>query len=168
MLMSVKIATSGIALSKDTKILNKINHKIILEYHDEPVEICNQLSCNYTNYLMFRNSFIKSLYKVMAEQFDSIFKVNIKEDKVKIIIDWYSEKFNDDLFEWDFTKIKESVKEIFTTSGVIGRKDKFFINKGNLDELITINKHYGKENFIITLDFISEVFNVNAENEKNN
>ena len=141
-----------------------------MEYHDEPVEICNQSSCNYTNYLMFRNSFIKSLYKVMAQQFDSIFKVNIKEDRVKIYVDWYSEKFNDDLFEWDFTKIKESVKEIFTTSGVINKRDKFFLNKdkGNLDELITINKHYGKENFIITLDFISEVFNINAENKNNN
>ncbi len=155
--------------NKSKSVLNKLHYKLIIEYPDEPVEYCNNpSSCNYTNYLMFRNSCIKSLYKMMAEKFDSIFRLDVKNDNVKIIVDWYSNKFNDDLFEWNFDKIKMSVKEIFTTSGVIGRKDKFFINKGNLDELITINKHYGKENFIITLDFISEVFNVNAENEKNN
>lgn len=124
---------------------------LTLIYTGEPIEKCNSSSCMHHEYLMFRNTLIKKLYTTMIETFNGIIRFDIKKHNISVKIDWFSSKFNDDLFEYDLDKIKDSVRDVFQVSGVIGRKDKLFNN-----DFIEINKHFHEKEedfFIVNVSY---------------
>lgn len=124
---------------------------LTLIYTGEPIEKCNSSLCMHHEYLMFRNTLIKKLYTTMIETFNGIIRFDIKKHNISVKIDWFSSKFNDDLFEYDLDKIKDSVRDVFQVSGVIGRKDKLFNN-----DFIEINKHFHEKEedfFIVNVNY---------------
>lgn len=113
--------------------------KILLLINNEPIEKCNNDSCVWNIYKEFKNEIVKKLYKEMIDNYDRIFKIDSKCDKLKINIDWYDDKFNNDLFDYDLNNIKESIKDCLFTSKIISRKDKYFNN--NYLDIIQINRY---------------------------
>jgi len=142
---------STIETEQPIKLTTEIT-PLTLIYTGEPIEKCNSSSCMYQEYLMFRNTLIKKLYTAMIEAFDGVIRFDIKKHNVSVKVDWFSSKFNDDLFEYDFDKIKDSVRDMFQASGVIGRKDKLFSN----NDFIEINKHFHEKEedfFIVNVSY---------------
>jgi hypothetical protein len=124
---------------------------LTLTYTGEPIEKCNSSSCMWHEYLLFRNNLIKKFYSSMVEKFDNIMRLNIKNSNLFINIDWFSSKFNDDLFEYDFGKIKDSIKDVLQVSGFISRRDKLFNS-----DFIEINRHFHNKDedfFIVNINF---------------
>lgn len=133
---------------------SKYTTSLILIYTGEPIEKCNSSSCMWHEYLIFRNTLIKQLYASMIEAFNGIMRFDIKKHNISVKVDWFSSKFNDDLFEYDFGKIKDSVKDVFQVSGVIGRKDKLF-GSGFIE--ISKCPHEKKEDvFVVNVNYILE------------
>lgn len=134
---------------------------LLITYLGEPVEICDRSSCMYHEYLSFRNTIVRKIYDEMVVKFDTIFKIDMKKSKLKVDITWQSNKFNDDLFEYDFDAINCSIKEALFVSGVLNRKDKYFKNGNSEKEMsgfITIKKMPGnvdsrKDLFVIGIYF---------------
>jgi len=124
---------------------------LTLTYTGEPIEKCNSSSCMWHEYLLFRNNLIKKFYSSMVEKFDNIMRLNIKNSNLFINIDWFSSKFNDDLFEYDFEKIKDSIKDVLQVAGFISRRDKLFNS-----DFIEINRQFHEKNedlFIVNINF---------------
>jgi hypothetical protein len=137
-------------VEQSTKLITE-TIPLTLIYTGEPIEKCNSSSCMYHEYLMFRNTLVKNLYTAMIETFNGIIRFDIKKHNISVKIDWFSSKFNDDLFEYDLDKIKDSVRDVFQVSGVIGRKDKLFNN-----DFIEINKHFHEKEedfFIVNVSY---------------
>lgn len=68
-----------------------------------------------------------------------------------ILYYWFSSKFNDDLFEYDFEKIKDSIKDVLQVAGFISRRDKLFNS-----DFIEINRQFHEKNedlFIVNINF---------------
>ena len=124
---------------------------LTLTYTGEPIEKCDSFSCMWHEYLIFRNNLIKKFYSSIIEKFDNVIRLNIKNSNLFINIDWFSSKFNDDLFEYDFGKIKDSIKDVLQVSGFISRRDKLFNS-----DFIEINRHFHNKDedfFIVNINF---------------
>jgi hypothetical protein len=111
---------------------------LLLEILDEPIEFCTEDSCMFSAYKSFKNRIVTEIFNKMYEDYDNVFRLDTKKNKVKVKVDWYSNNFNDDLWEYNIDKIKYSIVDAFITCGIISRKDKLF--SSNYLEIINIDK----------------------------